>query len=32
MKVFLENTEEKRQLRRPRRAWEYNIKVNIREI
>jgi len=29
---WLEKTEEKRPLGRPRRRWEYNIKMDLREV
>jgi hypothetical protein len=31
-KILVEKSERKKPLRRPRRKWEDNIKMNIREI
>jgi hypothetical protein len=31
-KILVENPERKRQLGRPRRRWEYKIKIDVKEI
>jgi hypothetical protein len=31
-KIFVGKSEGKRPLRRPRRRWEYNVKIDLRKI
>jgi hypothetical protein len=30
--VFMEKPEERKQLRRPKRRWEVNIKIDLQEV